>query len=94
MMQLKLNGLDKCKTELKPIDEAINEIEKMKNDSDNYIYNYFQEIINQVDLRRENLKLVIDNYSEEMITNIKKVQTDCRSIDKKTNKISKNLNTI
>ena len=34
-------------------------------------FNYFQEIIRQVDFRREVLKMNIDNYSDEISQSIK-----------------------
>ena len=41
-----------------------------------FIYNDFEKILRQVDLRRENLKQQIDNYSDEMIKSIERTQTD------------------
>ena len=41
-----------------------------------FIYNYFEDIKRQVDLRREILKQNIDNYSDEMIKSVEKTQTD------------------
>ena len=51
------------------VEEITNQLEWNNPELDNY--NYFQEIIRQVDLRREFLKMHIDDYSDEIIQSIK-----------------------
>jgi hypothetical protein len=50
-------------------EEMTNQLELNDPELDNY--NYFQEIISQVDIRRELLKMHIDDYSDEIIQSIK-----------------------
>jgi hypothetical protein len=51
------------------VEEMTNQLDWNKTELDNY--EYFQEIIRQVDLRRELLKMNIDDYSDEIIQSIK-----------------------
>ncbi len=48
----------------------IQTIESIVRDPDYYIYEYFCELVRQVDLRRESLKIRIDALSEELIDQI------------------------
>jgi hypothetical protein len=51
------------------VEEMTNQLEWNDPELDNY--SYFQEIIRQVDLIREFLKMHIDDYSDEIIQSIK-----------------------
>lgn len=48
--------------------------------ADNYVYEYFEDIKRQVDIRREDLKLKIDVYSNELISEITQTQYSYREI--------------
>jgi len=45
-------------------------IENLDKDPENYIFEYFEELKRQVDLRRDKLKLELDNFSDEIIKSI------------------------
>jgi hypothetical protein len=101
MMDLEINKLNfednisnfaKCKNELSFINEKIADIDKILNDPNNYIYEYFEQIINQVDSQREYLKQAIDIHSEEMINNIKQIRKDHKIFEEKDEIISQDLN--
>lgn len=67
------------------IDETFRKINVIKKDPEIYVYDYFEEIKRQVDMRRENLKLEIDEYSDEMIQKINRIQSECRDRVKQIN---------
>lgn len=71
--------------------EILNDIDKIKKDPDTFIYEYFQEIKRQVDLRRENLKTEIDNYSEEIILKITNTEAKCYKLEHDINEISESI---
>ncbi len=70
------------------------EMEAIRNDPENYIYEYFGELTNQVDLRRETLIGEIKKYSDELIQKIEKHRQDCVAKSKKTTKVTEVLETI
>ena len=72
-----------CKQKLTELDDTLTHLESYNNDPENFIYEHFNEIMYQVDIRRENLKLQIDNISDEIIQSIKQTEMECkRSIGK------------
>lgn len=58
---------------------------------DNYVYEYFEEIKRQVDIRREDLKLKIDVYSNELINEITQTQHTYRDKARANEDISSKL---
>jgi hypothetical protein len=72
-LEIQLNTLkltpifEECKAVIKKGHESVAEIETLKKNSEGYIYDYFEEIKRQVDIRREDLKMKIDKYSDEVI---------------------------
>ena len=66
-----------CQSAISEIEELNCKIDIIQNDPTNYIYEYFEEIKRQVDLRRENLKSEIDEYSEVLIKQINETQRSC-----------------
>ena len=84
---------DECKKVIKEAQKDVAEIESESIDKDpeNYIYEYFEDIKRQVDLRREDLKKKIDTYSDETIESINNTQMTCQKLAKKVNKLSKDF---
>ena len=65
---LKLNPVyEECKSEINDARINIQMIENLEKNPENLIYEYFEELKRQVDLRRETLKLELDNCSDEII---------------------------
>lgn len=58
---------------------------------DNYVYEYFEEIKRQVDIRREDLKLKIDVYSNELINEITQTQHTYRDIARANEDVASKL---
>jgi len=69
------------------------EMEAIRNDPEDYISEYFGELIRQVDLRRETLIGDIHKYSDELIQKIEKLKQECLAKSKEATKI-KDLATI
>jgi hypothetical protein len=96
-LEIQLNTLkltpifEECKTEIKKAHERVAEIEALEKNSEVFIYEYFEDIKRQVDIRRENLKMKIDKYSDEVIQSIEGTQKNYIKLSKLVNKISKNI---
>jgi hypothetical protein len=58
---------EECNKVLNETTNNISTLEALQKDPGSYIYDYFGEIIRQVDLRREELKSKANRYSDEMI---------------------------
>lgn len=53
------------------LNEKLKEVDYLRNDPQNYVYEYFLELRNEVELRRENFKLQIDEYSNQLIDELR-----------------------
>jgi len=82
---------DECKKVIGEAQKDVDEIESIDKDPENYIYEYFEDIKRQVDLRREDLKERIDTYSAETIESINNAQKNCQKLAKEVNKLSKDF---
>ncbi len=82
-MKLKLNELDfgKDYTESKAscncLKDLLEEVESTIKDPKNYIYATISKIKNRIDLKREELKLIIDNDCELMINQLNEFEKEC-----------------
>lgn len=73
---IKINPVfDECKNEIESANKSVAQINKIEQDPEGYIYNYFEDFKRQIDLRREVLKEEIDVYSDKLIQSINKTQT-------------------
>ncbi len=66
-----------CQILLEDLNKKINEVEFIRNDTENFIYEYFSEITREVDLRRDTLIRVITEYSNKIIEKINKLRQEC-----------------
>ena len=82
---------DECKKVIEEAQKDVADIESIDKDPENYIYEYFEDIKRQVDLRREDLKERIDTYSAETIESINNAQKNCQKLAKEVNKLSKDF---
>jgi len=76
------------------LDEAKNlaiKIDFVQNNAETYINEYFQNVIRDVDLRREQLKIKIDDYSDELIESLKTTEVNCIKLSKGTNDITNKI---
>jgi DNA repair ATPase RecN len=89
---LKLTPIfDECKKVIKTARERVAKIDTLEKNSEGYIYDYFEDIKRQVDIRREDLKMKIDKYSDEVIQSIEGTQVNYIKISKQVNQISTNI---
>jgi len=72
----------------------LNEIETIQKDPENYIYEYFGKLTNQVDLRREIMIRDINKYSDELIQKIDKLRKECMARSKEATNIMQDLEAI
>jgi hypothetical protein len=66
-------------------------IDQLEKNPESYIYDHFEDIKRQVDLRREDLKFKIDTYSDDIIKSIETTQTNCMKVSKEIEKITQNI---
>ena len=96
-LTIKLNTLkltpifDECKIEIQKATENGAKIEKLEMNSESYIYEYFQDIKREVDIRREKLKADIDKYSNEVIQSIESTQLNYIKLSKEVNQRATNI---
>ena len=79
------------KRHLKKLIEKFKEVDLIRNDPQNYIYNYFSDLRIQVELRREEMKNKIDDYSNEIIESIDKFEKECRETSQKIDELTREL---
>ena len=100
MLDIEVNKLTfspkfvKCKKE---INKLLNDAEKIfciQKDPALFIYEYFEDLKRQTDLRREQLKLQIDTYSDEMITEINGIQDNCCKMSNEINEINMQIDCL
>ena len=84
----------KIKESYDELSDSIENYEKV--DPDSYVFDYFSEIRNKVDLHREELKKEIDHISDQIIQDLKEREKKCKSNLAKIEKINldelKNVN--
>lgn len=86
---LNLNPVyEECNKEIDEAKKNVENIEILERNSENYIYDYFEEIKRQIDLRIEDLKARIDSYSDVMIKNVENEKSNCIRLSKKVNRSS------
>jgi len=88
LLTLELNALkvspvfDECMKEIEDAKENMVKIEFLEKNPENYIYDYFEDVKRQVDIRREDLKFKIDKYSDEIIKSVEMNQMNYIKISK------------
>jgi hypothetical protein len=84
MLKLQLDSLvyeslfDNCRSVLNELNLRAQEMTALERDPEFFLFEYFSEIINQVDAFREGLKLKIDAYYFDMIAEIKAAESQCK----------------
>ena len=96
-LRLELNALkvspvfDQCMKEIDDAKENVDKIDFLEKNAENYIYDYFEDVKRQVDIRREDLKFKIDKYSDEIIKSVEMNQMNYIKISKEINVIRTNI---
>ena len=76
----------KIKESFEELSESIEEYEKIE--PDGYVFDYFSDKRNKVDLHREELKKEIDQKSDEIIQQLKEKEEECKLNAQKLEKIN------
>jgi len=96
-LRLELNALkvspvfDGCMKEIEDAKEKVVKIEFLEKNAENYIYDYFEDVKRQVDIRREDLKFKIDKYSDEIIKSVELDQMNLIKLSKEANQLTTNI---
>jgi hypothetical protein len=97
LMDVELNKLapssmfEECRKEIENAKENMIEIGLLEKNAENYIYEYFEDIKRQVDIRREDLKFKIDTYSDKIIKSVELDQMNLIKLSKEVNQITTNI---
>ena len=70
----KFNDLKKI---VQDLNKGLKEIEVLRDDPENYIYEYFKELNRQVDIRRDMIIIEVEQYSNELIQKIDVIHKEC-----------------
>ena len=85
LSSLKLNPVyEKCKKEINDVKNNLQKVEAFERDSENVIFEYFEELKRCVDLRREGLKLELDNCSDGIMQSIESAKDNCVKLSKES----------
>ena len=63
---------------MKRVEELIWKLRDLKKYPEGFLYDYFEKVKRDVDLRREILKQEIDTYSDLVIKQIEDAHTECK----------------
>jgi len=77
-----------CTKEIEEAKEKMVKVELLEQNAENYIYEYFEDIKRQVDIRREDLKFKIDNHSDELIASLELNQKNLIKVSKEVNQMT------
>ncbi len=66
-------------------------IDFIQNNAETYINEYFQNVIIDVDLRREQLKAEIDTHSDKLVKSLKTIQLNCFKLSKEINDVTNKI---
>ena len=84
-------SLDEDMFSIENAKKLANKIDFVQKNAETYINEYFQDVIIDVDLRREILKAEIDKYSDELIESLKKKQKYSIDISKESNELKEKI---
>jgi len=97
LLDVELNKLEpspmfyECRKEIKDAKENVVKISIWEKITENYIYEYFEDIKRKVDIRREDLKSKIDNYFNEIIKCVEMDQMNLIKLSKEANQLTTNI---
>ena len=98
LLTLELNALkfdcqiyNGCTKEIEDAKEKVVKIRLLEKNAESYIYEYFEDIKRQVDIRREDLKFKIDTYSDQIIKSVESDQMNLIKLSKEANQLTTNI---
>ena len=92
LMSLEVNPkYEECKKKILESEMSFSKIELIQRDPDYEIFNYFQELKFQIELRREDLLDKINKYSDELILSVESTQDQYFKLFKQVDQISEKI---
>ena len=97
LIDLEVNKIDLgkkyslAKQELMSLDQLVKEFESLNNEPESFIYDYFLEIKTKVNLRREELKEIIDLKYEAIMDDLKAKENEAKQEAIKMKLLSENI---
>jgi hypothetical protein len=97
LIDLEVNKIDLgkkyslAKQELMSLDQLVKEFELLNNEPESFIYDYFLEIKTKVNLRREELKEIIDLKYEAIMDDLKAKENEAKQEAIKMKQLSENI---
>ena len=99
MLELEVNKIslqsesyDQCKKAIDEIATLNSYVDSILQDPKNFIYEYFSELKNKVDLKKESLSADLNNWYEKIIDEINQAQSRCEEESSKNLGIFRGLN--
>ena len=83
--------LDEKKFLIDQVQNLAKRLSFVQDNAESYTNEYFQNVIIDIDLRREVLKAKIDEYSDGLIKAVKETQQGCIKASKETNEITEKI---
>ncbi len=82
---------DECKVDIQKANKNVEKIESLRKNSESYIYEYFEDLNRQFDIRKEDLMEKIDKYYDELIQSIEANQLNYINLSTEVNYLSINI---
>ena len=76
------------------INSLFHELKSLEENPEGFIYEYFENIKRDVDLRRERLKQEIDQCSDTIIEEIEKIKSECMKTSKEMDEEPMEINEV
>jgi len=100
MLAIELNSLTfsskftKSQACITHLQKSCQEIDLIQKDPASYVYEYFEDLKREVDIRREHVKHQVDTYSNELITEISKYQEQCSQVNSQASEASEQIESL
>lgn len=87
-IDVNMSSFNECKAAIKEVERTISLFESKTKDSENFLYDYFEELKRKVYLRSEEVKAKVDKHTDCLIEAIENSKKDCTKISKQANRIT------
>jgi len=81
-------------SKIEKVESLLYQLEALKNSPEGFIYDYFEKVKRDVDLRRENLKQEVDRCSDQMIEQIEMTKFECMKLNKQVHGIETEIDNL
>lgn len=91
MININVSAFNACQRTINEARQALIEIKAMSADFENFFFDHFEKLKNEVDLRRETVLAKVHEYSDNLIQTIEKSRTDCMKVSRKVNQLTEEI---